>query len=70
MVLQEKCIDNFGNVLIECDPAYQRPLEVDTLLGDASKARKYLNWKPSINLKSLVKEMVVEELSILNGKKK
>ena len=68
--IKEKCIDNFGNVLIECDPAYQRPLEVDTLLGDASKARKYLNWKPSINLKSLLKEMVVEELSILNGKKK
>jgi GDPmannose 4,6-dehydratase len=68
--VNEKCIDYSGKILIECDPAYYRPLEVDTLLGDASKAKKKLNWKPKTNLKSLVKEMVAEELSSLNAKKK
>ena len=64
------CYAKVHKILIECDPAYYRPLEVDTLLGDASKAKKKLNWKPKTNLKSLVKEMVAEELSSLNAKKK
>jgi len=68
--VKEKCIDHSGKVLIECDPAYYRPLEVDSLLGDASKARKKLNWKPKTNLQSLVKEMIAEELKSLNAKKK
>ena len=68
--IKEKCIDRSGQVLIECDPAYYRPLEVETLLGDASKARRELNWKPKTNLKNLVKEMISEELSSLNAKKK
>ena len=68
--IKEKCIDSSGKVIIECDPAYYRPLEVDTLLGDATKARKQLNWKPKYNLKSLVKEMVYEELNSLNAQKK
>ena len=46
----------------ECDKEYFRPLEVDTLLGDSAKARKELNWKPKINIKMLVKEMVDFEL--------
>jgi len=68
--VNEKCIDHSGKILIECDPTYYRPLEVDTLLGDASKAKKKLNWKPKTNLKSLVKEMVEEELSSLDVKQK
>jgi GDPmannose 4,6-dehydratase len=68
--IKEKCFDKSGNIIIECDFNYYRPLEVDTLLGDASKARKKLKWKPKINLKNLVKEMVLEELKILNVKKK
>ena len=67
---KEKCVDQNGKVIIECDPAYNRPLEVDALLGDASKARKQLNWKPKTNIKSLIKEMVAEELGSLNAKKK
>jgi GDPmannose 4,6-dehydratase len=66
--IKEKCINNFGKVLIECDTAYYRPLEVDTLLGDSSKARQKLNWKPKIDLKCLVNEMVAEELNLLNDK--
>ena len=66
--INEKCYNNLGKVLIECDAAYYRPLEVDRLLGDSTKARKVLHWKPKTNLKTLVKEMVSEELNSLNGK--
>ena len=67
---KERCLDEFGRALIVCDSNYYRPLEVDTLVGDASKARKKLNWKPKINLKGLIKEMIAEELNFLNAKKK
>ena len=60
--INTKCYDNNGNCIIECDKAYFRPLEVDTLLGDSSKARKILKWKPKTNIKELVKEMVKFEL--------
>ena len=68
--INEKCYDKSGNILIECDAAYYRPLEVDTLLGDASKAKKKLNWKPKTTLKELVKEMVYEELLVLKNQEK
>ena len=68
--INEKCLDENGRVIIECDPSYYRPLEVDTLLGDATKARKLFKWKPKINLKSLIKEMVYEELKLLYDKQK
>jgi len=65
--INEKCLDQFGNVIIQCDPVYYRPLEVDTLLGDSSKARKILKWKPKISIKMLVKEMVNSEISNLGN---
>ena len=46
------------------DPRYFRPTEVETLLGDASKARKELGWKPKISFAELVEEMVSEDLAI------
>ena len=49
-------------VIVEIDKTYFRPLEVETLLGDASKAKKELNWKPKTNINGLVKEMVNYEL--------
>ena len=64
--INEKCYDDKGNCIIECDKEYFRPLEVDTLLGDSSKARKELNWKPKYNIKKLVKEMVITELKNLS----
>ena len=64
--INEKCYDDKGNCIIECDKEYFRPLEVDTLLGDSSKARKELNWKPKYNIKELVKEMVITELKSLS----
>ena len=64
--INEKCYDEKGNSIIECDKEYFRPLEVDTLLGDSSKARKELNWKPKYNITKLVKEMISIELNNLN----
>ena len=64
--IKEKCFDDKGNCIIECDKAYYRPLEVDTLLGDSRKARKELNWKPKYNINSLVKEMIQVELKNLS----
>ena len=52
--------------VIECDKKYLRPLDVNTLLGNAKKARKELKWSPTVNIKKLVKEMVSFELSYLN----
>ena len=60
-----KCYDEKGNCIISCKKEYFRPLEVDTLLGDASKAKKQLNWKPKTNIKQLVKEMIGSELQKL-----
>lgn len=52
-----------GKVLIEVDPRYFRPTEVDLLLGDSSKARKELGWAPKYDLQALVKEMITEDLA-------
>jgi len=61
--IEEKASDSKGNVIVEVDEAYFRPTEVTTLLGDASKARKELNWKPKISFKQLVKEMTKSDLA-------
>jgi GDPmannose 4,6-dehydratase len=51
-----------GQVVVRVDPRYFRPTEVDSLLGDASKARKKLGWKPRVTFKDLVSEMVRDDL--------
>jgi len=51
-----------GDVVVEVDPRYFRPTEVDELLGDASKARRVLGWKPSISFKEMVSQMVRSDL--------
>jgi GDPmannose 4,6-dehydratase len=53
--------------VIECDKNYFRPLDVNTLLGDAKKARKKLKWKPKIDIAQLVEDMVIEELAALKN---
>jgi len=60
--LNTKGFDQNGNCIIECDKKYFRPAEVDILLGDASKAKRLLNWKPTIDINQLVKEMVDSDL--------
>ena len=52
-------------IIVECDKKYFRPLDVNTLLGDARKARTKLKWKPKININQLVDEMVTEEQIVL-----
>ena len=56
--INEKGFDQNNKCIIECDRKYFRPTEVETLLGDASKARKILGWKPKISFEELVREMV------------
>ncbi len=53
-----------GDVIIEVDPRYFRPTEVDFLLGDASKARKHLGWRPKHTFKELVRDMVQSDLEL------
>jgi GDPmannose 4,6-dehydratase len=62
-----KCYDQKGNCIVACNKEYFRPLEVDTLLGDSTKARKELNWKPKTSINKLVKEMVNFELKKLTN---
>jgi len=51
-----------GDVIVRVDPRYFRPTEVDTLLGDAAKAKEKLGWSPKISFQELVAEMVAEDL--------
>ena len=53
-----------GNEIIKVEPRYFRPTEVETLLGDSSKAKEKLNWSPKITFEQLVNEMVDEDLKI------
>ena len=53
-----------GQDIIKIDPRYFRPADVETLLGDASKAKEKLNWVPKISFEQLVKEMVDEDLKL------
>src|ERR1700712_5402409 len=62
-----------GKTLVRIDPTYFRPTEVDLLIGDASKARQKLGWKPKRSFAQLVKEMVAGDLAtarqeVANGK--
>lgn len=63
--VNEKGIDTHsGKVLVEVDERYFRPTEVETLLGDSTKAREKLGWVPEITLDDMVAEMVREDLKI------
>jgi GDPmannose 4,6-dehydratase len=53
---------NLGDIIVRVDPRYFRPTEVETLLGDAGKARKKLGWAAKISFQELVAEMVREDL--------
>jgi GDPmannose 4,6-dehydratase len=58
-----------GKVLVEVDPAYFRPTEVDLLIGDASKAKKNMGWEPKHTLEQLVKEMMAHDLKLFEKDK-
>ncbi len=60
--VDEKGFDAHGKCIVAVDPRYFRPTEVETLLGDASKAKEKLGWTPKISFDELVAEMVREDL--------
>ena len=65
--IKEKAIEKkTGKTIVDIDPKYFRPSEVDFLKGNYSKARKYLKWKPSINTDKLIEDMIKYELSKLD----
>lgn len=58
-----------GSVILEIDPRYYRPTEVDILIGDASKAHKELGWKPKYSIDDLIKEMIQSDLHLMTRQK-
>jgi GDPmannose 4,6-dehydratase len=68
--IDEKGIEaGTGRVLIEVDPRYFRPTEVDLLIGDPTKAREVLGWEPTITLSEMVTEMVTSDLDVVKREK-
>ena len=65
--IREKGIGSNGKIIIECDKNYFRPLDVNTLLGDAKKAKKNLKWEPKIDISSLIEEMIKSEYENFNA---
>jgi GDPmannose 4,6-dehydratase len=60
--VEEKGFDSNGKCIVAVDPRYFRPTEVETLLGDASKAKEKLGWTPKVSFHELVTEMMREDL--------
>ncbi|RRD25660.1 GDP-mannose 4,6-dehydratase [Brucellaceae bacterium VT-16-1752] len=61
--VEEKGYDQSGKCIVSVDPRYFRPTEVETLLGDPTKAREKLGWTPQITFKALVSEMMLEDMN-------
>ena len=62
--MNEKGYDSQGRVVVQIDPRYLRPTEVDLLLGDATKAKELLGWTPTTTFEQLVELMVDNDLRI------
>ena len=60
--VEEKGYDERGRCIVAIDGRYFRPTEVETLLGDASKAKRILGWAPKVSFNELVNEMVLQDL--------
>jgi GDPmannose 4,6-dehydratase len=66
--VEEKGLDaGSGRILVEVDPGYFRPTEVDSLVGDPSKARSRLGWRHRVSFEQLVAEMVAADLKAVGG---
>src|SRR5262249_10124493 len=66
--VHEKGLDaRSGRVLVQVDPRYFRPTEVDLLIGDPSKARSKLGWQHKVSFEQLVAEMVAADLKTVAG---
>ena len=68
--LGEKGYDEDGKCIVAVDPRYFRPTEVETLLGDASKAKNLLGWEPEISFDELVSEMIEYDLAEAKAEQK
>jgi GDPmannose 4,6-dehydratase len=62
--IDEKGVDQHGNVLVEIDTEYFRPAEVDLLIGDFTKAKNQLGWEPTYTVEQLCSEMVQEDIKL------
>ncbi len=62
--IDEKGYDQSGNCIVEIDQRYFRPAEVETLLGDASKAREELGWQTKITFRELTEEMIASDMKL------
>jgi len=62
--VDEEGLDDNGQVIVRIDPRYFRPAEVETLLGDPSKAKRQLGWTPTVSFTELVAEMVRGDLAL------
>jgi GDPmannose 4,6-dehydratase len=60
--VDEHAVDKNGKVIVAVDPRYFRPTEVETLLGDPTKAQKELGWVPRTSFDQLVDEMIAADL--------
>jgi GDPmannose 4,6-dehydratase len=60
--VDEVGVDASGRTVVAVDPRYFRPAEVETLLGDATRARERLGWRPRTDFAALVREMAQEDL--------
>ena len=56
--LNTKGVNKFGKVIIECNKKYFRPTEVESLLGNPRKAKKFLKWKPKTSIKELIRDII------------
>ncbi|MEM6998673.1 MAG: GDP-mannose 4,6-dehydratase [Pseudomonadota bacterium] len=63
----EKGYDGEGNCIIEVDPLYYRPAEVESLLGDASKAKEKLGWEPTTSVHDLIQEMMNKDMQLVEN---
>ena len=59
--VNQKAYDKKGRCIISCNKKYFRPTEVDSLLGNPAKAKKFLKWKPKYKILDIVREMIKEE---------
>jgi GDPmannose 4,6-dehydratase len=62
--LDEQAVNERGQIIVRVDPRYFRPAEVETLLGNAEKARRELGWAPRTTFRELVTEMAAEDLKL------
>jgi GDPmannose 4,6-dehydratase len=63
--VEERGVDaRSGRTVVRINPRYLRPAEVDTLLGDSTRARMELGWQPTVSFEELVREMVAHDLAL------